>query len=94
MLEEVFEELKKLDTSKAAPGQGLIVQYCLIAMLQKREKSVKGKAFAALLTDLSKAFGCLMSRLRKVLDICLTQPTKFNKLQHKVHTKFSLEEML
>ena len=40
--------------------QGLSAQYCLISMIEKWEKSVdKGKTFAALLTDLSKAFDCL-----------------------------------
>ena len=35
-------------------------QYCLISMIEKWKKSAyKGKAFAALLTDLSKAFHCL-----------------------------------
>ena len=40
--------------------QGLSAQYCLISMIEKWKKSVdKGKAFAALLTVLSKACGCL-----------------------------------
>ena len=40
--------------------QGLRAQYCLISMTEKWKKSVdKGKTFAALLTDLSKAFDCL-----------------------------------
>ena len=40
--------------------QGLRAQYCLISMIEKWKKSVdKGKTFAALLTDLSKAFDCL-----------------------------------
>ena len=40
--------------------QGLNVQYCLISMTEKCEKSVdKAKTFAFLLTDLSKAFDCL-----------------------------------
>ena len=40
--------------------QGLSAQYCLIPMIEKGKKSVdKGKTFAALLTDLSKAFDCL-----------------------------------
>ena len=40
--------------------QGLSAQYCLIPMTEKWKKSVdKGKTFAALLTDLSKAFDCL-----------------------------------
>ena len=40
--------------------QGLSAQYCLISMIEKWKKSVdKGKTFAALLTDLSKAFDCL-----------------------------------
>ena len=35
-------------------------QQCLLAMLEKWKKSVgNGKAFGALLTDLSKAFDCL-----------------------------------
>ena len=37
--------------------QGLSAQYCLISMIEKWEKSVdKGKTFAVLLTNLSKAF--------------------------------------
>ena len=40
--------------------QRFSAQYCLIAMLEKRKKSVKkGERFEALLTDLSKAFDCL-----------------------------------
>ena len=40
--------------------QVLNAQYCLISMIEKWKKSVdKGKTFAALLTDLSKAFDCL-----------------------------------
>ena len=40
--------------------QGLSAQYCLISMIEKWKKSVeKRKTFAALLTDLSKAFDCL-----------------------------------
>ena len=35
-------------------------QQCLLAMLEKLKKSIdNGKAFDALLTDLSKAFDCL-----------------------------------
>ena len=40
--------------------QGFSAQYCLIAMLEKWKKSVdKGKAFTALLTDLSKVLDFL-----------------------------------
>ena len=40
-------------------SQGLSEQYCLISMIEKWRKSVdKGKTFASLLTDLSKAFDC------------------------------------
>ena len=40
--------------------QGLSAQYCLISTTEQWKKSVdKGKTFAALLTDLSKAFDCL-----------------------------------
>ena len=40
--------------------QGPSAQYCLTSMTEKWKKSVdKGKTFAALLTDLSKAFDCL-----------------------------------
>ena len=57
--------------------QGLSAQYCLITVLQKRRKFVdKGKTFAALLADLSKAFDCLMIRLKNVFDVCLTQSTQ------------------
>ena len=41
--------------------QGLSAQYCLISMIEKWKKSVdSGKTFAALLTNLSKAFDCLL----------------------------------
>ena len=40
--------------------QGLSAQFCLISILEKWKKFAdKGKTFAALLTDLSKAFDCL-----------------------------------
>ena len=41
--------------------QGRSVQYCLMSMIEKWKKSVdKEKTFAALLTDLSKAFDYLI----------------------------------
>ena len=40
--------------------KGFSTQHCLLAMLEKWKRSVdNGKAFGALLTDLSKAFDCL-----------------------------------
>ena len=40
--------------------QGLSVQHCLMSMIEKWKMSLeKGKIFAALLTDLSKAFDYL-----------------------------------
>ena len=40
--------------------KGFSTQRCLLAMLEKWKRSVdNGKAFGALLTDLSKAFDCL-----------------------------------
>ena len=42
--------------------QGLSAQYCLMSMTEKWKNSTdKGKIFAVLLTDLSKAFDCLRS---------------------------------
>ena len=39
--------------------QDLSAQYCFISMIEKWKNSVdKGKTFAALLTNLSKAFNC------------------------------------
>ena len=44
--------------------RGFSVQNCLLTMLEKWKSSVdKGKAFGVLLTDLSKAFGCLSHEL-------------------------------
>ena len=40
--------------------KGFSTQQCLLAMLEKWQRSVdNSKMFGALLTDLSKAFGCL-----------------------------------
>ena len=40
--------------------KGFSTQHCLLAMLEKWKRSAdNGKAFGALLTDLSKAFDCL-----------------------------------
>ena len=40
--------------------KGFSTQQCLLAMLEKWKRSVNNrKIFGALLTDLSKAFGCL-----------------------------------
>ena len=45
-------------------GEGYNTQYCLLAMLEKWKSSVhKGSSFGALLTDLSKAFDCLLHEL-------------------------------
>ena len=74
-MNDYFEDL----ASKYQRGlrQWLSAQYCLITTLQKRKKFVdKGKTFAALLADLSKAFDCLMIRLKNVFDVCLTQSTQ------------------
>ena len=44
--------------------KGFNAQHCLIALIEKWKKSVdSGGAFGALLTDLSKAFGCLSHEL-------------------------------
>ena len=44
--------------------QGLSGQYCQISKIEKWKKSAdKGKTFAALFTDLSKAFDCLRQDL-------------------------------
>ena len=40
--------------------KGYNTQYCLLAMLEKWKSTAgNGKSFEELLTDLSKAFGCL-----------------------------------
>ena len=40
--------------------KGFSTQHCLLAMLQKWKRSLdNGKAFGALVTDLSKVFDCL-----------------------------------
>ena len=44
--------------------KGFSAQHCLLAMLEKwKSSNDKGKAFGALLTDLSKAFNCLSHEL-------------------------------
>ena len=44
--------------------QGLSAQFCLISIIEKWKKFAdKGKTFAALLTNLSKAFDCLLHDL-------------------------------
>ena len=47
--------------------KGYSTQQCLIALIEKWKSAVNsGKSFGALLTDLSKAFGCLPHELRLV----------------------------
>ena len=66
MLERIlFEQMsvyfdKFLSDQQCGFRKGYSTQHCLLNLLEKWKNSVdKGKAFGALLTDLSKAFDCL-----------------------------------
>ena len=55
---EFFENI--FSKNQCGFRKGHSTQQCLLAMLEKWKRSVdSGKAFGALLTDLSKAFDCL-----------------------------------
>ena len=57
-ISEFFEII--FSKSQCGFRKGHSTQQCLLAMLEKWKRSVdSGKAFGALLTDLSKAFDCL-----------------------------------
>ena len=61
-ISEVFENIFSQNRCGFRKGQSL--QQCLLAMLEKWKRSAdSGKAFGALLTDLSKAFDCLNHEL-------------------------------
>ena len=61
----LFEQIsvyfdKFLSDQQCGFRKGYSTQHCLLNLLEKWKNSVdKGKAFGALLTDLSKAFDCL-----------------------------------
>ena len=57
-ISEFFENI--FSKNQCGFRKGHSTQQCLLAMLEKWKRSVdSGKAFGALLTDLSKAFDCL-----------------------------------
>ena len=61
-ISEFFEII--FSKSQCGFRKGHSTQQCLLAMLEKWKRSVdSGKAFGALLTDLSKAFDCLAHEL-------------------------------
>ena len=81
-----------------------MTQYCLISMIEKWKKSVdKGRTFAALLTDFSKAFDCLPRDLiiaklnaygfslsaARLMQSYLCNRKQRTKIPHKVHGKKS-----
>ena len=62
---EFFENI--FSKNQCGFRKGNSTQQCRLAMLEKWERSVdSGKAFGALLTDLSKAFDCLYHELLTV----------------------------
>ena len=83
--------------------KGYNTQYCLLAMLEKWKSSVdKGSSFGALLTDLSKAFHCLLHELLiaklhaygfslNALRLVHSYLTN-RKLRTKINTKYSSSE--
>ena len=61
-ISELFENI--FSKKQCGFRNGHITQQCLLVMLEKWKRSVdSGKAFGALLTDVSKAFDCFVHEL-------------------------------
>ena len=65
MFNQISEFLENIfSKNQCGFRKGHSTQQCLLAMLEKWKRSVdSGKAFGALLTDISKAFDCLNHQL-------------------------------
>ena len=69
--------------------KGYSTQHCLLVILEKWKSAVaKGKSFGALLTDLSKAFDCLLSN-EKLLRIKVDGKLNFNENLKDIISKAS-----
>ena len=74
--------------------KGYSTQHCLLAILEKWKSAVaKGKSFGALLTDLSKAFDCLLSN-EKLLRIKVDGKLNFNEHLKDIISKASLSRVM
>ena len=64
MYKQIFKFFENIFSNQCGFRKGHSIQQCLLAILEKWKRSVdSGKAFDALLTDLSKPFDCLNHEL-------------------------------